>query len=78
MQFAPEQGVYSYVRYNDKDRLLVIFNKRSESVQVPMSKYQEIISGFRSAYDVINNRDIEIGDRLEVPPRTALLFEFKK
>ena len=51
IQFAPENGIYSYFRYNEEETVMVIFNKNKEAIKHDLSKYKEMA---KPAYYLIN------------------------
>ncbi len=77
MQFAPENGVYSFFRYNDEDTVMVIFNKNEEETIVPTAKYNEIIGTKTKVFDLLNDRVFALESTLKIPPKTALILELE-
>lgn len=75
MQFAPEDGVYSFFRYNEKETVMIIFNKNDKETAVSMDKYNEMIGDKRNAFDVLNDRRFSLESTLRIPPKTALILE---
>jgi len=75
MQFAPEDGVYSFFRYNEKEKVMIIFNKNDKETVVSMDKYNEMIGDKSNAFDVLNDRRFPLESTLRIPPKTALILE---
>ena len=75
MQFAPEDGVYSFFRYNEKEKVMIIFNKNDKETVVSMDKYNEMIGDKSNAFDVLNDRRFSLESTLRIPPKTALILE---
>ena len=75
MQFAPEDGVYSFFRYNEKETVMIIFNKNDKETAVSMDKYNEMIGDKSNAFDVLNDRRFSLESTLRIPPKTALILE---
>ena len=76
MQFAPENGVYSYFRYTDEAAVMVIFNKNEESYKPEIKRFQERTKGYISATDILSGKTFQF-DKLEVPARGVLVLELK-
>ena len=76
MQFAPENGVYTYFRYTDEKAVMVIFNKNEETYAPDMSRYDERIKGFVKGVDAIFGKEYKL-NKLKVPARGALILELK-
>lgn len=76
MQFAPENGVYTYFRYNDKETIMVIFNKNNESIEHDLSKYNERILSFSNATDILHNQNIKLNHKIKLAAKTAMILNF--
>lgn len=55
MQFLPEDGVYVYFRYTDKQTVMVILNTAKTEKKVQFEKFTERTTGFTKYKDVITN-----------------------
>ncbi|MDC0643780.1 glycoside hydrolase family 13 protein [Flavobacteriaceae bacterium] len=75
MQFAPEDGVYSFFRYDDEDTVMVIFNKNDKEVKLSTSKYIEIFGDKKAVFDVINDKRFSLESTLRIPAKSALILE---
>ena len=75
MQFVPENGVYTFFRYNDQQTVMVLFNPTEKAVSINTDKYRERLSGFRSAKEVVTGKTIGDLRTFEVPAKTILLLE---
>ena len=74
--YAPEDGVYVYFRYNDEDKVMILFNKSSNSASVEVSRFRESLdSDYISGIDVISENRIEDVRMLEAPARGCLIIE---
>jgi glycosidase len=54
MQYFPEDGVYVYFRYDDRQTIMVVMNTAKEEKKINMSKYTERTKEFTQYKDVIN------------------------
>jgi len=77
IQFAPENGIYSYFRYNEEETVMVIFNKNKETVQHDLSKYAERIGSFTQAINVLENKTVSVHGKLTLVGKSAMIFSFK-
>ncbi len=77
MQFVPHNAVYAYVRYDDNDKVLVVFNKNKQPVSLDRLRYAEQLSGHSHAVDVLTGTRFDLSDTIEVPARGVLLLEIK-
>jgi glycosidase len=88
MQFAPYDGIYSYVRYrggdqpavdSGPDRVLVVFNKNERAVEVALDRYAEVLGGIAmgGVFDVVSGARVDVADgRLELPARGVRVLEW--
>jgi neopullulanase len=56
--FIPDNGVYVFFRYNDKQRILVIWNTSDKDLEHSTSRYAEMLSGYTSAKDVVSGETL--------------------
>ena len=76
MHFAPHNGVYAYVRYDDDDKVMVVLNKRDMPVALDKVRYAEQLAGHNLAIDVLTGTRFDLSGAIEVPARGVLLLEF--
>ena len=53
MQFTPEDGVYVYFRYNDKQTIMVVMNTAKSIKKINVDKYKERTAGFSKIKNII-------------------------
>lgn len=74
--FAPQNGTYVYFRYDDKDKIMVAFNKSDKAQKLDKSRFAEVIGGEAWGVDVISGRRYSL-EKLEIPARDVLVLELK-
>ncbi len=62
MQYVPEEGVYTYFRYTDKQTVMVVMNTSKTDKTISFSKYAERTNGFTQATDIITNTKTALKD----------------
>lgn len=77
VQFAPENGIYSYFRQSEQGKVMVVFNKNTSDTKLDLAKYNEILHGHSQAYDVLNDQLIDLENSLNVAKRSALILEIR-
>jgi glycosidase len=77
LHFAPEDGVYAYFRYDNQNVVMVVMNKNAEEKLVPRSKFDEIISDFKTGKDAITKKSFDLNN-LIIPARSVLVLELRK
>jgi len=75
LHFAPDNGVYTYFRYNESEKVMVILNKNRASVQHDTGKYNEILEGIESGYEVISGETIDLNRIVTLEPSRAYILE---
>ena len=78
MQFIPENGVYVYFRYDAKQTVMCLLNTNDKSVSHALKRYAERLSGFTSARDVLDNRNLSLSTAIDLPPNSISIFELSK
>lgn len=76
MQFAPEEGIYSFFRYDENNTVMVVFNKNKNAVEHDISKYKEILGKFTQATNVLENKTISLKGKLTLAGKSATIFSF--
>jgi len=52
MQFVPENGIYVYFRYDDKQTVMVIMNTAKETKSINLKRFEERSKGFSQMKDI--------------------------
>lgn len=77
MHFAPDNGTYTYFRYNDKQTVMVVMNKQSEPVTLDLARFREVLPQGKTATDVISGKTIKLDKQLSVPARGTLVLDIR-
>ena len=79
MHFLSRDNTYAYVRYTDKEAVLVYLNAASEPQQMPVAQYHELLINYaRTGVDVISGKTIDLNQRITVEPLTAIILPLAK
>lgn len=78
MQFVPEDGIYTYFRYDEQHTVMVVINSNSEEKSLKTDRFAERMSGFGKGIDVLQDKLYLNLAELKVPARTALVVELLK
>jgi glycosidase len=77
-QFIPDNGLYVYFRYNQKESVMVILNNsEKETRTIAGDRYAEALGGFSSGKEVITGAEINNLGSFSIPPKTAMIIELK-
>lgn len=75
MHFAPQDGIYTYFRYDNNALVMVVLNK-NESVKIlKTNRFKEIIEGRKSGMEIILSKQINDLSEIAVPPKSAMIIE---
>lgn len=75
MQFAPEDGVYTYFRYDSKKTVMVVLNTNKAEKSVNTARFAERMKGFTYARDVISGKEIKDLKQIQIPADSPLVLE---
>ena len=73
MQYVPQDGLYVYFRYNEKQTVMCVMNTSTQEKKINFSGYEERTKGFTHAKDVISKT--VYGNSFSVPAMTMQVFE---
>ncbi|SHI46480.1 Glycosidase [Hymenobacter daecheongensis DSM 21074] len=79
MQFIPDQGVYTYFRYNDQgETVMVMMNSGKDEKTVDMARFAERLSGFNSGVEITSGAAVADLKSVRIPGRMAWVVELRK
>ncbi len=78
MQFVPENGVYTYFRYDDAAAIMVVINAANRVAQVDTKRFSERMAGFTKARNVVTGEILSDLRSLKVENYGALVLELMK
>lgn len=78
VQFVPENGVYTYFRYNDRTTVMVIMNTTDQPVSVDTQRFKERMDGFSKAKNVVTDEMFDILDQIHIDKNETLVLELIK
>ncbi|MCC6459400.1 MAG: cyclomaltodextrinase C-terminal domain-containing protein [Saprospiraceae bacterium] len=76
MQFAPENGVYCYFRYDADKTVMVLLNTAGQEKTIGLDRFAERLQGFTRAKEVLSGKIWERAAPWTLPANTALLLEW--
>jgi glycosidase len=77
MHFVPENGIYTYFRYNENEVVMIILNKNREEKMISTERFKEIIEGYSSGKEIITLETISNLSEIKVPAKSAIILELK-
>ncbi len=76
MQYLPDNGLYVYFRYDDKQTVMCVMNTTTENKKVDMSHFEERTNGFKSGKDIVSGQ--VVGNQFSIAPQTLQVIELIK
>ncbi len=73
--FAPVDEIYVYFRYIKNQKVMIILNKNKETKTLDLGRFKEILPPNFMAKDVINQKNIEVKNSLNLEENSALILE---
>jgi neopullulanase len=77
MQYVPDDGLYVYFRYDDKQTVMCIMNTGEKGKMVEFSKYPEMTTGIRGIKNISGTERVE-GASHFVGPKQMVILELLK
>jgi glycosidase len=78
MQYVPEEGVFVYFRYDDKQTVMCVMNQNDKPATINLSRFNERIKDFTKALDVATGTEFPLDSTLTVGEKYLLTMELRK
>jgi glycosidase len=75
MQFVPQDGVYVYFRYTDKQRVMVVSNTNKIDKTLDTSRFEEMLKGSKPATNILSDSKINDISTLNIPAKGVMILE---
>lgn len=75
MQYIPEEGVYVYFRYDNKQTVMCMMNTNEKDVEINTARFIERMQGFSKGRIITDGSAIDIGSTIKVSSQTLLVVE---
>jgi glycosidase len=75
--YIPENNVYVYFRYNEKESVMVIMNNSVEKQKMNINHFKESIKNNTSGKDVLTDKSFDLKNDIEIEGKSVLILELK-
>lgn len=76
--FIPDDGLYVYFRYNDRESVMIVINNsETETKVIEKDRYAEAMEGFSMGTEILTGTVINDLNSFGVPPKTAFIIELR-
>jgi glycosidase len=75
-QFVPQNGIYVYFRYNNRETVMVAMNNNEkETKMINSGIYDEFLLKFHNGKEIISGKEINDLNNISIPPKSAIILE---
>ena len=75
--YIPENNVYVYFRYDEKETVMVIINNNPEKQTLKTNRFAENIKNYISGKDILGNASFDLKNDISIEGKSALVLELK-
>jgi glycosidase len=76
--FIPQEGMYVYFRYNEKETVMVALNNNeTESKTINSSRYSEFLGKYKTGKEIISGQSLPDLNSIIIPPKSAIIVELR-
>ncbi|WP_126650202.1 glycoside hydrolase family 13 protein [Chryseobacterium aureum] len=76
--FVPQDGVFVYFRYNEKESVMVVINNNEKDQTLDLKRFEESLNGFTKGKEVISGKSMSLQNSMHIPAKTPLIIELEK
>lgn len=77
LHFVPEDGVYTYFRYDKSDTVMVVMNKGDKKKSIDVTRFKEILGNRNAAINVLTAEQLSFAKPLSIDAKSALVLEVR-
>ncbi|KFF14785.1 alpha-amlyase [Chryseobacterium soli] len=76
--YIPQDNVFVYFRYNDKESVMVVINNNEKDTTVDLKRFAESLNTTSKGKEVISGKEISLRNSLTIPAKTSFIIELQK
>jgi neopullulanase len=73
--FVPQNNVFVYFRYNEKESVMVILNNNDSEQTIDVKHFAESLSNFSKGKDIISGKEFSVKDNFKIPAKSSMVIE---
>ncbi|MAZ28334.1 MAG: alpha-amlyase [Cytophagaceae bacterium] len=77
LHYLPDNDVYVFFRYSEKERIMVVINNNKEAQTFDMARFSEGIADKTSGIDIISDQEINLSEKFTIQGKTSAIIELK-
>lgn len=75
--YVPEDGVYVYFRYDDRETYMCIMNPEETDKQLNLNRFKDNIKGATKAVNIVTDKELTLDTDFKVPTKELLILKLK-
>ncbi|NML56571.1 glycoside hydrolase family 13 protein [Chryseobacterium cheonjiense] len=75
--FFPQNDVFVYFRYNEKESVMVVLNNSDAEQAVDVKHFAESLKTFTKGKDILSDKEFSIRENFKIPAKTSMVVELK-
>ena len=75
--YIPENNVYVYFRYNEKESVMVVINNSNETQTFKTNRFAESIQNYQTGKDILYGKTIDLNNDIAIEGKSVLVLELK-
>ena len=77
--YLPQNGVYVYFRYNEKESVMVVINNNEKEQSLDLVRFVESLKNYSTATDILSGKTIKLdgSNSLKIDAKSSLILELK-
>lgn len=75
IHYVPQNDTYVYFRFDEKQKVMVVLNKSSATVDLDLNRFSEVLTGPSSGKDILTGKVHQLNTKLSVPGKTPMIIE---
>ncbi len=76
-QYVPDNDIYVYFRYNEKEKIMVIINNNETDQILKTDRYAESLENITTGTDVMTGKKFDLKTDISILKQTALILELQ-
>jgi len=76
--YIPEDGVYVYFRYDEKQTIMIVLNNNNQEKTIKTARFAENLKGFDKGTDLLHRTWFEQLDEISIPAMDSRVIELKQ
>ncbi|RYZ46906.1 MAG: alpha-amylase, partial [Chitinophagaceae bacterium] len=77
-QYVPEDGVYTYFRYDNNKTVMVVMNTMEKERSIQTGRFAERTNGFARAKNIVTGETASLKEQWNIPAKTIWILELAK